>query len=213
MSKRGAFFFRRIAMLSSSLMVAMFISGPVFAQQKAMVIEVNGSAAAGAVKPQSTISKPGSYVLNKNIVNSSKNGADSVLVTASNVTIDLQGFTIMLTVSTTGNGINATGQSNVVIRNGIIMGFGGAAIVTGNNGSISAITATGNGSGITCGIGCLASGNILQGNTGFGLTFSDPTSGYLGNVMQGNSGNTVGTGGQVSGGTSLNQNVCNGTAC
>ena len=55
-------------------------------------------------------------------------------MTASNVTIDLQGFTIMSTVSTTGNGINATGQSNVVIRNGIIMGFGGAAIVTGNNG-------------------------------------------------------------------------------
>ncbi len=212
MSNCGGFLFHRIAILGASFVVAIFIGAPVFAQQKPMVIEVTSSSASTA-KPQTTISKSGSYILNRNLVNSSKNGADTVLVTASNVTIDLQGFTIMSTASTTGNGINATGQSNVVIRNGVITGFGGAAIITGNNGSISAITATGNGSGITCGIGCLASGNVIQGNTGFGLTFSDPTSGYLGNVMQGNSGNTVGAGGQVSGGTSLSQNVCNGTAC
>ena len=49
------------------------------------------------------------------------------------------------------------------------------------------------------------------GKPGTGLTFSDATSGYLGNILQGNSGNTVGNTGQVSGGTSLNQNVCNGT--
>ncbi len=212
MANGGESFFPRIAMCCVALAAAMFLSAPVFAQQKPIVIELDSSSAATA-KPQTTISKSGSYILNRNLVNSSKNGADTVLVTASNVTIDLQGFTIMSTVSTTGNGINATGQSNVVIRNGIITGFGGAAIVTGNNGSISAITASGNGSGITCGIGCLASGNVIQGNTGLGLTFSDPTSGYLGNVMQGNSGNTVGTGGQVSGGTSLGQNVCNGTTC
>jgi hypothetical protein len=208
----GEIFIPRLAILGASLAATIFVSAPAFAQQKPIVIEVSGSSASTA-KPQTTISKSGSYILNRNVVNSSKNGADSVLVTASNVTIDLEGFSIMSTASTTGNGINATGQSNVVIRNGIISGFGGAAIVTGNNGSIAAITASGNGSGITCGIGCLASGNVIQGNGGFGLTFSDPTSGYVGNVMQGNSGNTVGAGGQVSGGTSLNQNLCNSTPC
>ena len=99
----------------------------------------------------------------------------------------------MSTVSTTGNGINATGQSNVVIRNGIIMGFGGAAIVTGimptfphnrfgqferagagasiqagNGSQIVSNTVTGSGSGISCGIGCVARDNIIQGNTGVG---------------------------------------------
>jgi hypothetical protein len=212
MTNSGEFGFPRVAVLCASITAAIFINAPVFAQQKPMVIEVNGVSASTA-KPQTTINKSGSYVLNKNIVNSSKNGADSVSVTASNVTIDLQGFSIMSTASTTGNGINATGQSNVVIRNGIIMGFGEAAIVTGNGARISGITATGNGSGIVCGNGCLARDNVLQSNSEEGLTFSDPTSGYLGNVMQGNSANTVGANGQVSGGTSLGQNVCNGVTC
>ncbi len=212
MNHHRKLFFCRFAIMTASIAIAISASAPVFAQQKPMVLEVD-TTAAGTAKPQTTISKSGSYVLNKNIINSSKSGADSVLVTAPNVTIDLQGFEIMSTNTGTGNGINATGQSNVVIYNGIIMGFGGAAIVAGSGARISGITATGNGSGINCGVGCLARDNVLQSNTGFGLTFSDATSGYLGNVLQGNSGNTVGNSGQVSSGTSLSQNVCNGVAC
>jgi len=207
MSNRGAFLFHRIAMLAPSFVVAMFLGAPVFAQQKPMVIEPNLSAS-GAIKAITVINKSGSYILNRNIVDN-RAGFDGVAVTASNVTIDLEGFTLSSTLSTTGNGFNATGQSNVVIRNGIITGFGGAAIIVGNSGSVSAITATLNGSGISCGIGCLASGNVIQGNTGLGLNFADNTSGYVGNILQGNNNG----GAQISSGTSLNQNVCNGTAC
>lgn len=212
MSTHGRFLSGRFAGLAFSMAIVVVSSAAGFAQSKPIPIEAASSAAA-ASKAQSIISKPGSYILNKNITNTSKNGQDSVAVTASNVTIDLQGFVISATGSSTGAGINATGQSNVVIRNGIITGFDGPAIVMGNNGSVSAITATANGSGITCGSGCLVANSILQGNLGTGLTFSDATSGYLGNILQGNSGNTVGNTGQVSGGTSLNQNVCNGTTC
>jgi hypothetical protein len=201
-------FFSRIGTGWAVIAVAIFTSTPILAQQKPIVIELNAATATTA-KPQTTISKSGSYILNKNITNTSKNGQDSVAVTASNVTIDLQGFVISATGSNTGAGINATGQSNVVIRNGIITGFTGPAMILGNNSNISAITATENGSGITCVSGCLVSNSIIQGNTGPGLTFSDTTSGYVGNILQDNNGG----GAQVSGGTSLKQNVCDGAAC
>jgi hypothetical protein len=212
MSIRGRFLSRCFARLVFSIAMLVVGSAASFAQSKPIPIEAASSAAA-ASKAQSVINKPGSYVLNKNITNTSKNGQDSLDITVSNVTVDLQGFVISATGSNTGVAINATGQSNVIIRNGIITGFDGAAIVLGNNGNVSAITATQNGSGITCGSGCLVSNSILQGNLGLGLTFSDTTSGYLGNILQGNNGNNVGNTGQVSGGTSLNQNVCNGAAC
>jgi hypothetical protein len=209
---QGQFSFIRIVIVCGSLAIAIFAgSAPIGAQQKPIVVDANSTAATTS-KALTVINKPGGYFLEKNIVNG-RAGYDAVLITVPNVTIDMQGNEIMSTTTTTGNGINATGQSNIVIYNGIISGFGGSAIVAGSGARISGITATGNGSGISCGVGCLARDNVLQDNTGFGLTFSDATSGYLGNVLQGNSGNTVGNSGQVSGGTSLNQNVCNGVAC
>lgn len=217
MNHHREFFFSRIAIACASIALAIFTSAPILAQPKPIVIEPNATGAA-ATKALSIINKPGSYVLSRNIVNG-RAGTDSVEVTASNVTLDLQGFEIMSTTSTTGVGINATGQSNVVIRNGIIMGFGGPAIIGGTAANISSITASGNGiagggiGGISCSTGCLINNNVIQGNLGIGMSFADTTSGYLGNVLHGNNGNTVGTGGQVSGGTSLGQNLCNGTAC
>ncbi len=209
--------FNRLAILCAPFAVAIFTSAPILAQQKAIVTELNATEAA-ATKALSVISKPGSYQLARGIVNNHA-GYDSILVTASDVTIDLLGLTIMCTAATTGAGIDATGQSNVVIHNGIITGCGGPAIIAGNNANISGITASENGragggiGGFSCGIGCLVSNNTLQSNMGIGMSFSDATSGYLGNVLQGNDGNTVGTTGQVSGGTSLGQNLCNGVVC
>jgi hypothetical protein len=208
MNHRRNLFLHRMTIVCGSMLLAIFTSAPIFAQQKPMVIDT----ASSTVKAQTIINKPGSYILNKNITNGQANKA-SVAVTASNVTIDLQGFVISSTVATNAAAIDATGQSNVVIRNGTITGFAGPAIIAGNNASISAITATGNGSGFTCGTGCLVSNNVISGNTGAGLIFADTTSGYLGNVLQNNNGNSVGAAGQVTGGTSLNQNLCNGTVC
>ena len=231
----GKFFLNPFAIVLA--LIALFTSAPIFAQQKPIVIEANvvGDAATKAI---STINKSGSFVLSRNIVNS-RSGFVALQVNASNVTIDLQGFTISGT-SVTGAGINAAGQSNIVIRNGIVTGCGGPAIVTGNSANISAITASqnstsggagpsiqaGNGSqlisngvsasgagGISCGVGCLAASNVIQGNTGVGLSFLDDTGGYVGNVLQGNDASSVGSTGQVSGGISLGQNLCNGTAC
>ena len=211
----GAYSLNRAMIVSASIAIAMIgievlACSSALAQRIPLVVEPN---AAGA-KAQSVINRAGSYVLSRDLV-LSKAGVDGIDITSPNVTLDLQGFSIISNSNSakTGDGINATGQANVIIRNGIITGVGGAAIVTGATANISGITATGNGTGITCNIGCLAHDNVIQGNTGIGMTFSDATSGYGGNVLQGNNGNTVGTGGQVSGGTSLGHNVCNGTSC
>jgi hypothetical protein len=226
---------------SASIAIAVMFSAPVFAQQKLVV----ASPDAPAVGALSVISRPGSYVISRDVVNNSRTGANTILITTSDVVLDLQGFSIISTGSNTGAGVDATGQTNIVIRDGIITGFGGPAVITGANSNISGITATGNSTtastgaaiqagmgsvisqnvvngstgsgngGISCGIGCLVQNNVIQGNAGPGITLSDLTGGYRSNVMQGNSNNTVGTSGQVSGGTSMPpmSNLCNGTTC
>ncbi len=227
----------RIAMVCASIALAVLAAEPIFAQQKPIVVDVSSPGAA-AVKAQTVINKSGSYILSGNIVNKRANAA-SVSITASNVTLNLQGFSITSTVASNAAAIDSGAASNVVITNGIISGFGGPAILAGTATTISGITATGNstlggsptiqagngsqifnntvagggGSGISCATGCLVRGNTVQANTSFGLIFSDTTGGYLGNILQGNDGNTVGTAGQVSGGASLSQNLCNGISC
>lgn len=211
MNHTGDSLLGRIVIVCAAFAMTIFASNPAFAQRKPIVLEPNATPA-GAIKALTVIKASGSYVLSRDIIDT-RSGVDAVDVTASDVTIDLQGFVIGSTTSSTGVGINATGQSNVVIKNGIISGFGGAAIIGGNGAKISGITASENGSGITCGVGCLVRDNVLQDNSGLGLTFSDVTTGYLANVMEGNSNSTVGTSGQVSGGTSLGENLCNGSSC
>jgi len=238
MSHAGKDFNRHSMIACVSIVIAVFTSAPILAQQKPIVIEPN-AVVSNVAKALTVLNKPGSYVLSRDLVNA-RAGVDSVDINASNVTIDLQGFSIISSVSSTGVGINATGQSNVVIRNGIITGQGGPAIIVGPDATISGITASqnslsssvgasieaGNGSqiifdnvseggsgGVSCSAGCLARDNVIQGNLGVGMNFIDATDGYLGNVMQGNDGINSGSTGQVSGGTSLGQNLCNSTTC
>jgi parallel beta helix pectate lyase-like protein len=232
----------RLLIGAASITIATMFSVPVLAQQKAVVV---ASPDVTSVRPLSIISRSGSYVLNRNVVNNSRAGADSVQVTASDVVLDLSGFTIACTGSNTGAGINAATVSNVVIRDGVIQGCGGPAVITGANSNISGLTVSGNSTtasvgaaiqagagsvissnivtdsgatngGVSCGsgTGCLVRDNVIQGNGGVGITLSDATGGYRSNVLQGNSGiTTPGTSGQVSGGTSLEQNLCNGSTC
>ena len=66
--------------------------------------------------------------------------------------------------------------------------------------------------GIHCGVpgngpsGCLISNNTANNNTSNGIFALDASTGYRGNVLTAN-------GTQVSGGISLGNNLCNGTAC
>jgi hypothetical protein len=154
------------------------------------------------------LKKSGSYLQVTNITIPAKNTtSDAVDITASNVTVDLQGYTISGPGAGTGVGINASGMSNVTIQNGIIVGMGGPGIILGPNSVVRNVQVINNGGdGIDCGPSCLITSSVISGNTGTGLNFStDTTSGYSNNVIQGTT--------PVVGGTNLGANVCNGGAC
>jgi hypothetical protein len=59
---------------------------------------------------------------------------------------------------------------------------------------------------LTCTTGCLITSNVINGNTGTGLVFSDATSGYQNNILSGN-------GATVTGGTNMGHNVCGSALC
>ena len=69
-----------------------------------------------------TISEPGSYYLTGNLQFSAATG-NAITVSASDVTLDLMGFTLSSTAEVTGDGIQlAPGVRNVAVRNGQIAG-------------------------------------------------------------------------------------------
>lgn len=217
-----------------ALGMSLVVAAPVLAQRAPVPIPETGARSAAA-RAASIISKPGSYVLTRNIT-IKKAGMDGVDVTVSNVSIDLQGFTISGAPGvTTGAGINAAGQNRVTVKNGLIIGMGGQAVVVGTQSTVSDVTATGDSTsgsgpviqaqagslivnnivvnglaaGISCGSACLVRGNILQNNSSFGIQLSDSSSGYAGNILQGNNGTFP----QISGGTKIGDNLCNGSLC
>jgi hypothetical protein len=201
-----------------SLMVYTAVAVAIFASTAALAhggLELELATGPDAIRAKTIINKPGSYVLSRNLSDTGA-GVDGVLINSSNVTLDLQGY-VITGASGTANGIEvAAGLTNVVILDGIITGFGGAGVLAGSDTAtnISGLTVQGNGTGISCGIGSLVQSNIIQGNLGEGLSFSDTTSGFLGNILQGNDSNTSpGTTGQVTGGISLGHNLCNGSVC
>ncbi len=152
------------------------------------------------------ISKPGSYYLPRNLV-SALTSAPVVLVTASNVTLNLNGYSIIGPGgSGTSVGIEASQPvSNVTVENGAITGIAGAALTLGSNSEVSGMHIVGNsGDGVDCASGCLISGNVIADNGGAGINLSDNTSGFQNNVLNGN-------GGGIVGGTSLGHNLVNGS--
>jgi hypothetical protein len=157
-----------------------------------------------------TINRSGSYFLGANYV--TLVGASPVIkVAVSNVTINLNGFSIISNapISATGAiGINVlSGVSGVTVVNGGIIGIRGTAIVLGSSGIASGLQLIGNAvDGVQCTSSCLVTNNVISGNGGTGLNFSDATTGYQNNILSGN-------GTDITGGTNLGKNVCSGSPC
>ncbi len=156
------------------------------------------------------VKKSGSYILTGNLEPNNAN-TDAISVTASNVTIDLGGYSIVGPAKNgNGIGINAGAQNGVTVQNGSVSGMGSNGVVLGNYGVARNLQVTGNGTsgsgaGIQCvGASCLVSNCIASGNGSSGLIFLDASSGYQDNIIQGNLANTVSLG------TDMGGNVCNG---
>jgi parallel beta-helix repeat protein len=118
------------------------------------------------------ISNPGSYYLTTNL--QAAVGGAGIRIDASNVTLDLNGFTLGGAVNS-GHGLAVTaGVSNIVIRNGSIRNWQGAGVFAGSTAQIrvEGVNAYGNGEhGIWVGDGsslvrCTTVGNFTGLETG-----------------------------------------------
>ena len=136
------------------------------------------------------IAYPGSYYLTTNIVGVS--GKSGILVGANNVTLDLNGFSV-LGVATALFGVDVPNASitNVTVRNGIISGWtnpgpGYYGIVSyGRISHFEHLTVCGNSAGVQCGPGTVIENCTISGNLGIGIdVFSDSL--VVGNQCFGN---------------------------
>ncbi|MGA2408881.1 MAG: right-handed parallel beta-helix repeat-containing protein [Candidatus Binataceae bacterium] len=176
---------------------------------------IGGSALAQTkiTKPSSglpvKITKSGSYFLGGNLAVTTKT-TTAIVVSVSNVTINLNGFTIsgVGSTATAGVGISASGVTGVIVANGTITGFGSDGISLGSNSTVQNVQIYNNGGdGVNCSTStaCYVTGSVIVSNK-TGLDFKDSSSGYLNNVLNLN-------GPDVSGGTNLGGNVCSGGVC
>jgi hypothetical protein len=108
------------------------------------VLEINRASAAnlGCITGDApglsvTIIESGSYRLTGNLTVSDEN-THTIQVSIDNVTVDLNGFSILGPCTTTtrvgtgtGEGIAASGSSRVTVNNGSVQGMGGAGINLG----------------------------------------------------------------------------------
>ncbi len=90
-----------------------------------------------------TINRAGSYKLYRNYTVPS---GDAVVITASNVTLDLNGFSISTHARGTGRGLVVQGAQGVDIRNGNVSGFNAnVAITDSTNVAVSHVQVVGDG--------------------------------------------------------------------
>jgi hypothetical protein len=98
-------------------------------------------ALAGSITACQTISKPGSYILAANLTSP---GFNCLVIAASLVTVDLQGFSISGFGLLTEAGIVARrGVDGITVRNGFISGFGTAVDLPGVASIVEGLQVTG----------------------------------------------------------------------
>ena len=109
------------------------------------------------------------FVLVKNLFSS---GGDCLVINSSDVTLDLEGFTI--NGSGTGRGITSSASVyNVTVRNGTVRAFAVGVSLGGNGNVVENVRIADNtDTGLFLGAGSLARNLIVQGNFQFGVILS-----------------------------------------
>ncbi len=114
-------------------------SGPITSTYKTLVdveprIAITAANTPGDATNLYRITQPGSYYLTGNIVGGPSRSGIAIL--ASNVTLDLMGFTVQgVTGSLSGITTGGTELNNLTVRNGIIIGWGADGLDLGNAGA------------------------------------------------------------------------------
>jgi hypothetical protein len=219
---------------------ALMFAAPAFAVDGVVLINQATVMAAGGFPYK--ITQPGSYKLSGNLVVAASS-TDGIDITASNVSIDLNGFTISGPVTCTGSGssISCVGNggvgvedglfiNNVAVRNGSVVGFTDGILLSGGfNNIVEEVQASGNlFVGLAVGNG-LARRNTASANGQIGIDATDSTT-VIENVanLNGRYGlaavygmygshtfdsNGIAPVNNIFGAVSQNNNGCNGTAC
>jgi hypothetical protein len=136
-----------------------------------------------------TINTPGVYVLNQSLHYTSGSG-NAITVTASNVTINLNGYGITNTsdqTKTQARGISSNNVENLTVENGEIFGFFDGIILNGPN------------SGVSFNVGHVLQGLRLAYCTSVGIILANASNCVIQNCQLSSIG-TTGGGVQVSGG-------------
>ncbi|MGH2400777.1 MAG: NosD domain-containing protein, partial [bacterium] len=199
------------------------LGGPLVEMAQAvdgMKLIAQNNALAGNVTPGDapgfpvTISQPGSYRLASNLTVPDEN-TTAIHITADNVTVDLNGFTILgptvcagspvVCVPTgTGRGVDAV-RNHITVVNGTISGTGAVGVILGANARAEQlrVVSTG-GSGIIAGAGSTVSVNTSAIIVFFCVAAGDGTT-VRGNTTSSNGvdGISAGAGSTVSGNTAL----------
>jgi hypothetical protein len=208
---------RTTALLGATVWCAFFLATPVLAVDGEILIN-QAAVNAGDITPgdtpgyPATLSRPGRYKLNGNLV--APAATNGIEITAKDVALDLNGFTIRNAVP--GSSARAvfalTGADRVRVSNGTITGFGNYGIlILGMNGVVedmrilnnfigiqlspgtggrvrNSTIANNTSNGMYC-YGCLVQGNIIAGNGNTGLADTNKGGGtIIGNIIVGNTG-------------------------
>jgi hypothetical protein len=177
-------------------------------------------AIAGGVTPGDTpgfpvtIDRPGSYRLTSNLINTEAAGANAIAIIVDNVTLDLNGFSILGSDGATFNdGVFASDVSNLTVANGIVHGMVMNGLRLGNNSRVYKVQAIeNNGLGIHVGNWSLVSNSIAELNGG-GIVAGDGSS-VQGNVVQNNKGQGIQSGGgSLISGNAVRANSTIGIGC
>jgi hypothetical protein len=115
------------------------------------------------------ITTPGSYRLASNLKVTSPT-ADAIRITADDVTLDLNGFSIIGPGAGSGLGINGANASVVTVTNGAVTGMGGGGVALGDEADVEGVRAVANGphafDGIVAGLYSRIVGNVANNNVG-----------------------------------------------
>ncbi len=130
---------------------------------------IDASHTPGGGTAQFIITQPGSYYLSSNIV--AVSGKSGIRIQASNVSLDLNGFSL-LGKSNAFDGIFCTSyNTNLVVRNGTISGWsnGSGIYSTGWNGIFERLNISGNQFGVRTTDGSQITGCAVNGNLRIGI--------------------------------------------
>lgn len=136
-----------------------------------MVLINQQSAQTGSVTPGDTagfpvtLSQPGSYRLSGNLTVPDQN-TTAIQVTADNVTIDLNGFSILgpNLANGLGEGVSASSRTNISVLNGTVRGMGSRGVYLGNKGRAEDLRLISNSDGVQVGVDSLVKDVTALGN-------------------------------------------------